>query len=306
MRASVWARAIPVVVALALAACGGGSGPAGAGGGPGGSGARGGLGGAGGAAGAAGGGTGGSTAGASGSTAGLGGHAGSAGTGAGTAGAAGSASGGAGGTAGGVGGSAAGTGGAAAGSGGSTAGAGGSAAGAGGSTAGHGGAAGTAGRGGGGAAGASPFMLLYASTSATALAFNIKLTVMGPSTPNVSAIKLRYYFTDDSGNGTVNPAIDLAKWTIASTGTSIDLRNTGGCAVTFSTRKLPETSYADFGCGLSSPVAAGDVLTFTLHFDPAQNPANDYSFIDSAGVLVANDHILVMVNGLVVGGTAAP
>ena len=53
-------------------------------------------------------------------------------------------------------------------------------------------------------------------------------------------------------------------------------------------------------------MAAGDVLSFSLQFDPAQNPANDYSFIDTAGALVANDHILVMVNGLVVSGTPAP
>jgi hypothetical protein len=130
--------------------------------------------------------------------------------------------------------------------------------------------------------------------------------VLGPTTPNVGTIKFRYYFTDDSGNGTINPNVDMAKWTIASTGTSIDVRVTGGCGISVTVRKSPATSYADIGCGPASPVAVGDVLTYSVHFDPAQNPANDYSFIDTAGALAANDHMLLTINGLVVSGTPAP
>jgi hypothetical protein len=173
---------------------------------------------------------------------------------------------------------------------------------------GAGGAAGSAGASGaGGAAATSGLTLEYATASATMTAFDLRLTNAGPSTPLVSVIKLRYYFTDDSAQGVMNVVFDLARWTIASSSTPINLLTSGGCNATGNIRPAPTTSYTDFNCDLPSPLGVGDVLNFTIRFNTsAQNPANDYSYLDTGGALMPNPHMLVLVNSVVVAGTPPP
>jgi hypothetical protein len=214
-----------------------------------------------------------------------------------------------------MGGATAGSGGATAGTGGATAGSGGARAGArGGNVAGTGGggvagaAGGASGRGGGAAAGGgggaatSTLKLEYSTTSASAANFDVRITNLGPGTPLIAGIKFRYYFVDESG-GTTTTVIDAARWTIASPPTTIDVRS-GGCTVTVTIRISPASSYTDVGCNFASPMAANDFLSFTVHDNAPQNPTNDYSYIATGGALTVNGHMLVLLNGTVVWGTA--
>jgi hypothetical protein len=295
---------IPVLVACGS---GGGAGP--------------GAGGAGGARGGGGGGAGTSAA------AGTGGTAGGAGTSAiaGGGGASGSGGGGASGIAGGGGGNAGASGsGGATGSGGGTAGAtagGGGSGGAGGTAGGQGGAsgagvAGAAGtRGGSGGAGASTgaagtagspttgIRLEYQNSSPTDTAFSVRLTNLGPTTPLISTIKIRYYFLDDAKHD-ATPSVTVATWKLAGSTNMIDLRMTPGCGASTNIATPPLSSYVDFGCAWTSPMNAQDVITFTLTVAPAtQIASNDYSYADTAGAFAPNDHLLVIVNGTVQSGT---
>jgi len=269
---------------LLIAACssGGGAGPGG--GGSGGSTSAGGRGGdsatagTGGAAGAVGG-TGGGNAGTGGSTGGTGGSAGAAGGNAGGAGAGG-------------------RGGAAGGTGGSTGGAAGSA--------GAGGRGGTGGAAGGTGGSSSTLKLEYQNDSSTATAFSIRLTNLGPTMPNISALKFRYYFSDDSTNGNATAMVTAAHWEIASPATSINLRTGTGCSIT-ATFPATKSAYVDFGCSLPSPMNAQDAITMSITIDPSlQLPTNDYSFMNTNGALAPNDHILVLLNSVVVAGTPPP
>jgi hypothetical protein len=279
-----------------LAACGSDDGA-----GPGGGGGKGG--GAGGTAGASGTAGGGGTAGAGG-TMGRGGSSGAGGATAGSGGGAGS--GGAGATAG-TGGSG-GAGGATAGAGG-TAGAAGARGGSGGTAGATAGSGGTAGGGGtGGTAGAggssSGLRLEYQNSSSTTTMFSVRLTNDGPSTPLIGAIKVRYYFRDDSTNRDATPMVLEAKWNIASPSTTVDLRMNPGCSVVTTFATAPQNSYFDVGCGLSSPMLVGDTITMSLANSPAaQIASNDYSYADTAGAFVANTRMLIMLNGVVVSGT---
>lgn len=288
--------ALPALL-LALAtstSCGGSGGNAGPSGAAGGSGAggRGGAAGGGGAAGAA---------------AGAGGTAGVAGT-----------EGGSGGTTGGSGaGGRSGAAGGIAGAAGGTAGAAGGTAGAAGGTAGAAGAAGVAGTAGaaGGAAGTGGATLPANVTvesmtsSTTTTSFSARLTNMGPTTPLISAIKMRYYFLDDSTNRNATPLIASASWKIASPSTTINLASTGGCTALTTYATAPQNSYVDFGCALTSPMAAADTITIAMTIDPAtQIPTNDYSYLPPVSVsqFVANVNMLAIVNGVVVAGTPPP
>jgi hypothetical protein len=303
------ARYLPAFfLSLLLAACssGGGAGPGG--GGSGGSTSAGGRGGDSATAGSSGGaGSGGSAGSAgtsgSGATAGTGGGAGAGGRGG---------SGGSGGSTGGSGGGSAGSAGAAAGAGGrggsagATAGTGGSAGSAGGAGAGAGGRGGTGGATGGTGGSSSTLKLEYQNDSSTMTAFSIRLTNLGPSTPNISAIRFRYYFSDDSTNGNATEAVTAAHWEIASPATSINLRTGTGCSIT-ATFPATKSAYIDFGCSLPSPMNAQDAITMSITIDPAlQIPINDYSFMNTNGALAPNDHILVLLNSVVVAGTPPP
>jgi len=267
---------------LLIAACssGGGAGPGG--GGSGGSTSAGGRGGdsatagTGGAAGAVGG-TGGGNAGTGGSTGGTGGSAGAAGGNTGGAGAGGR--GGAGGATGGTGGS---------------------------GGAGAGGRGGTGGATGGTGGSSSTLKLEYQNDSSTATAFSIRLTNLGPTMPNISALKFRYYFSDDSTNGNATAMVTAAHWEIASPATSINLRTGTGCSIT-ATFPATKSAYVDFGCSLPSPMNAQDAITMSITIDPSlQLPTNDYSFMNTNGALAPNDHILVLLNSVVVAGTPPP
>jgi len=297
-----------VFVLPAFVACGtsGGAGPGGGGSGGGsGAGGRGGSAasaGTSGAAGTTGGGGGGvtGTAGSAGGSGGVGGSAGAAGGGAGVGGRGGSS--GSAGSAGGSSGSAGSSGGSAGGGG-----RGGAAGAAGGG--GTGGKVGGGGRGGAGGAGgttASTLKLEYQNDSSTATAFSIRLTNLGPSMPLISAIKLRYYFTDDSTNGNATAAVTAAHWEIVSPATSINLRTGTGCSIV-ATFPATKSAYVDFGCSLTSPMNAQDAITMSVTIDPAlQLPTNDYSFMNTGGTLAPNDHMLVLLNGVVVAGTPPP
>jgi len=233
---------------------------------------------------------------------------------AGTGGAAGAVSGTGGGNAG-TGGSTGGTGGSAGAAGGNTGGAGaGGRGGAGGATGGTGGSggAGAGGRGGtGGATGgtggsSSTLKLEYQNDSSTATAFSIRLTNLGPTMPNISALKFRYYFSDDSTNGNATAMVTAAHWEIASPATSINLRTGTGCSIT-ATFPATKSAYVDFGCSLPSPMNAQDAITMSITIDPSlQLPTNDYSFMNTNGALAPNDHILVLLNSVVVAGTPPP
>ena len=315
-----WPRWILAFVLPAFVACGspGGAGPGGGGNGGGGSGAggrggdnatagasgaagaagttgsagsgggAGGVGGSAGGAGAAGGGAGAGGRGGAGGASGSGGSAGAAGGSAGAAGAAGSAGAGGRGGSGGAGGAAGATAGAGAGGGG------------------RGGASGAGGGTGGTAGSSSSLKLEYMNDSSTATAFFIRLTNLGPSTPLISAIKVRYYFSDDSTNGNATPAVTGAHWEIASPPTSINLRTGTGCSIV-ATFPATKSAYVDFGCTLTSPMNAQDDITMSVTIDPAvQVPTNDYSFMNTNGVLAPNDHMLVILNGVVVAGTPPP
>ena len=124
--------------------------------------------------------------------------------------------------------------------------------------------------------------------------------------PLISAIKVRYYWRDDTMKMDATPMVTAATWQIANPSTSINLRSNGGCSsVAFFTASLP--SYIDFGCNLGSPMNAQDTITISITVDPAtQFPANDYSYADTAGAFVANDHLLLLLNGVVVAGTPPP
>jgi hypothetical protein len=180
------------------------------------------------------------------------------------------------------------------------------------------GATGGAGAGGGGRGGAggatggtggtttSSLKLEYQNDSSTATAFSIRLTNLGPSMPLISAIKLRYYFSDDSTNGNATAMVTAARWEIANPATSINLRMGTGCSIV-ATFPATRSAYVDFGCSLTSPMNAQDAITMTVTIDPAlQIPTNDYSFINTSGALAPNDHMLVLLNGVVVAGTPPP
>jgi len=220
--------------------------------------------------------------------------------------------GGAAGAVGGTGGGNAGTGGSTGGTGGSTGGAAGSAGaggrgGAGGSAgAGAGGRGGTGGATGGTGGSSSTLKLEYQNDSSTATAFSIRLTNLGPTMPNISALKFRYYFSDDSTNGNATAMVTAAHWEIASPATSINLRTGTGCSIT-ATFPATKSAYVDFGCSLPSPMNAQDAITMSITIDPSlQLPTNDYSFMNTNGALAPNDHILVLLNSVVVAGTPPP
>jgi len=148
------------------------------------------------------------------------------------------------------------------------------------------------------------------TSSTTATSFSARLTNSGPTTPLIAAIKIRYYFLDDSGDHTAIPTITSARWQIQGQPTTINLASTGGCTAVTSFASAPtRNSFVDFGCALTSPLGVADTITIAMTIDPpAQIPTNDYSYLPpgSAGQFVANDHMLAMVSGVVVFGTPPP
>lgn len=148
------------------------------------------------------------------------------------------------------------------------------------------------------------------TTSTTATSFSTRLTNTGPMTPLISAIKIRYYFLDDSGDHTATPTITSASWKITSPATTINLASSGGCTTLTTFASAPtRNSYVDFGCALTSPLGVGDTITIAMAIDPpAQLPTNDYSYLPPVSVsqFVANDHMLAIVSGVVVAGTPPP
>jgi hypothetical protein len=205
----------------------------------------------------------------------------------------------------------AGAGGAASGTGGPTGGAGtggvlagtGGSAGAGGTT----GGGGASGGGGDGGTNSSSLRLEYQNSTSTATAFSVRLTNVGPTTPLITAIKVRYYFRDDTTSRDATPLVTAATWKLAAATTMIDLRQSPGCSTATTFATPPQSSYVDFGCAWTSPMSAQDVITFTLALNPSsQLAANDYSYADTAGAFTPNDHLLLLLNGLTVAGIAPP
>ena len=93
-------------------------------------------------------------------------------------------------------------------------------------------------------------------------------------------------------------------WKLGGTTTMIDLRMAPGCSTTATFATPPQSSYVDFGCGLTSPMNAQDTITFSIVVNPTtQVASNDYSYADTAGAFAANDRLLVLVNGVVQSGT---
>ena len=55
---------------------------------------------------------------------------------------------------------------------------------------------------------------------------------------------------------------------------------------------------------MPSPLLVQDTITMSLANSPAtQVASNDYSYADTAGAFAPNDHILLLLNGVVVAGT---
>ena len=136
--------------------------------------------------------------------------------------------------------------------------------------------------------------------------FSVRLTNDGPATPVISAIKVRYYFRDDSTNRDATPMVLDAKWKIASPSSTIDLRMGTGCAIVTTFATAPQNSFFDVNCQMPSPLLVQDTITMSLANGPAtQVASNDYSYADTAGAFAPNDHILLLLNGAVVAGTAA-
>jgi hypothetical protein len=129
---------------------------------------------------------------------------------------------------------------------------------------------------------------------------------VGPDTPLVSAIKVRYYFSDDSDAGVTDTTIAAAQLMIPGA-TPIDLLRNGGCGTVTTIHVPPKSSTLDIECMLATPLTAGAVIAFTVHFNStAQNATDDYSFLDTGGMFLANMHIVVLVNSAVVLGIPAP
>ena len=98
--------------------------------------------------------------------------------------------------------------------------------------------------------------------------------------------------------------VTAAQWQIASTSSMINLRSTGGCSVVAGFVDRPQFSYVDFGCSLGSPMNVQDTITFSITIDPAtQLAANDYSYANTGTAFMPNDHMLQILNGVVVAGT---
>ena len=168
-------------------------------------------------------------------------------------------------------------------------------------------ASGGTGGGGTGGTNSSSLRLEYQNSSSTTTTFSVRLTNVGPATPLISTIKVRYYFRDDTTNHDATPLVTVATWKLAAATTMIDLRQSPGCATSTSFATPPQSSYVDFGCAWPSPMNAQDVITFTLALNPStQLAANDYSYADTAGAFAPNDHLLLLLNGLTVAGIAPP
>jgi hypothetical protein len=143
------------------------------------------------------------------------------------------------------------------------------------------------------------------NSSATATTFSVRLTNAGPATPLISAIKIRYYFRDDSTNRDATPSVTAATWKLAGTSSMIDLRMAPGCSTVAGFATPPQSSYVDFGCSLTSPMNAQDTITFAVAVNPTtQLASNDYSYADTSGAFAPNDHLLILLNGVTVAGTA--
>ena len=133
------------------------------------------------------------------------------------------------------------------------------------------------------------------------------MTNAGPATPLISAIKVRYYFRDDTTTMDATPIITAATWQIASPSSTFNLRTGSGCSIVAGFVAPTQNAHVDFGCNLASPMNAQDTITMSITIDPpAQLAANDYSYADTAGAFVPNDHLLLLLNGSVVAGTPPP
>ena len=134
----------------------------------------------------------------------------------------------------------------------------------------------------------------------------MRLTNVGTATPLISAIKVRYYFVDDSPDRTAVAAVTSARWQIANQPTSMNIAQSG-CSVITTFATAPRNSYVDVGCAQASPFNSQDTITIAMTIDPAtQLPTNDYSYIATGGVLTPNDHMLLIISGVVVAGTPPP
>ncbi len=102
--------------------------------------------------------------------------------------------------------------------------------------------------------------------------------------------------------------ITAATWQIASPSSTFNLRTGSGCSIIAGFAAANQNSHVDFGCNLASPMNAQDTITMSIVIDPptVQVAANDYSYADTAGAFVPNDHLLLLLNGSVVAGTPPP
>jgi hypothetical protein len=179
-----------------------------------------------------------------------------------------------------------------------------------GGTAGSGGGGGVAGSAGaGGGAGTRPpaivVSLEYENSSSSDTAFKVRLTNAGPTTPDINSVHIRYYFLDDA-NHVATPTVVEAIWSVANSSKSIDLLP-AGCPAIPNFALPPQSSYIDFFCYGRFTFNIGDIVTMSIAIAPAaQIASNDYSYADTGGAFMANDRLLLTVNGLVQSGTPPP
>jgi hypothetical protein len=145
----------------------------------------------------------------------------------------------------------------------------------------------------------------YENTSSTETAFKVRLTNLGPATPGINQIQIRYFFRDDADR-TATPTVVDAIWNLASSSMSRDLLP-AGCWALAGFVQPPQSSYLDIACTARFTMEIGDTITMSVAIGPAtQIPSNDYSYADTGGAFVANDRILLSAQGLVLSGTPPP
>jgi hypothetical protein len=80
-----------------------------------------------------------------------------------------------------------------------------------------------------------------------------------------------------------------------------------GCGALANFVPPPQNSYLTIQCLARFSMDVGDTITMSIAIAPATEMAsNDYSYADTGGAFVTNDHLLLLVQGLAYSGTPPP
>jgi len=144
--------------------------------------------------------------------------------------------------------------------------------------------------------------------------FTAKITNNGTDTPPVSALKIRYYFSDESF---LDPSMadihfDYAAWNAGQNAPQNSTYNAPLTCTGTLVKLMPAVgmtdSYFEMGCSsaFAYVINAGD--NEEIHFrlqGGYEDPTNDYSFVSADGGSngAPNDHIVLLQNGALAWGT---